>query len=94
MTDIIRLKIPINSAKELLEKVEEVLRNMLPDVELEVEYIKSRKLSLIYENDSIKQLISFNDPKSVDYRLIARNLGLARYFALTEKRKVVIRKLK
>ena len=94
MNDVIKLKIPIDDAKELLEKVEEVLKNMLPDVELKIEYVKSKNLSLVYENDSIKQLISFSSSKSVDYGLIARNLGLARYFALTERRKIAVKELK
>jgi len=86
----ITVKFPINLESGTLKNILSIIRTVMPEIAVETITVPLKHIQIVYEDDDNLHYIVLNR-KKVDYGLIARTLGMIKYFSNKERRKEAIR---
>jgi len=86
----ITVKFPTNLESGILENILSIIRTVMPEIVIETITVSLKHIQIVYEDNDNLHYIVLNR-KKVDYGLIARTLGMIKYFSNKERRKEAIR---
>jgi len=86
----VTIRVPVKLENDILENIISIIRTVMPKIEIETTVVPLKHIQIMYEDDDSLHYIILNR-KKVDYGLIARTLGMIKFFSNKERRKEVIK---